>query len=387
MPLDPQALRRIRETEFPVTQRYLPLNHAGVAPVCTRASVAAAHFAAKAARLGTAEYGKWMEDLEKVRSLSAWFVGARPEEICFVRNTSHGLSLVAAGLDWKSGDNVVTTDADYPSNIYPWMMLQDRGVELRLVPGARGKPPGLDDFARRVDSRTRLLSISHVEFSTGCRFDLKALSDLAHSKGALLCVDAIQSLGVLPVDVEREGIDFLSADGHKWLCSFEGCGIFYCRRAHLERLTPVLVGWNSVVQNHEFESYDLRFPNEARKFEEGSLPLVAIFAFQKALELFAEITVSEAGRLALEAAGHIRAGIAPRNLTDLSQQGSGGPSPLVIVGGDFGVQEMYEKLSKEGVQLAPRGGGLRLSPHFYNTAEDARRFWEIFDRLRPAPPR
>ncbi len=382
MPLDPRALRHLRETEFPVTQRYLSFNHAGVAPVCTRASVAAAHFAAKAARLGAAEYGKWMEDLEKVRGLCAWFVGARPEEIAFVRNTSHGLSLVAGGLDWKSGDNVVTTDAEYPSNIYPWMMLKDRGVELRLVPGARKKPPGLDDFARRIDSRTRLLAVSHVEFSTGCRFDLKALSDLAHSKGALLCVDAIQGLGVHPVDVERQGIDFLSADGHKWLCSFEGCGIFYCRRAHLERLRPVLVGWNSVMKNHEFESYDPRFPAEARKFEEGSLPLVAIFALQKALELFAEITVSEAERLALEAAGHVRSGIVPRGLLDLSQRGPGGPSPIVIVGGDFGVLETYEKLTKEGVQLAPRGGGLRLSPHFYNTQADAGRFWEIFDRVR-----
>ncbi|MEW6777154.1 MAG: aminotransferase class V-fold PLP-dependent enzyme [Bdellovibrionota bacterium] len=379
MPLTAEQLQKIRETEFPVLQHYVPFNHAGVAPVCTRASVAAAHFAARAARIGPAEYDEWMKRLEKVRGLASWFVGAQPDEIAFVRNTSHGLSLVAQGLEWKPGDNVVTTDAEFPSNLFPWQHLKSEGVELRLV-SAKERAPTLEDFSSKMDSRTRLLSISHVEFSTGCRFDLKALSDLAHSKGALFCVDAIQSLGVLPVNVERQGIDFLAADGHKWLCSFEGTGIFYCRKSLLPKLTPVLVGWNTVQKNHEFEKPELSFPDHARKFEEGSLPLVSIFALEKALELFAEVGIDEVERRALGVAGLIRDEIKKRGLEVISQKGPGGFSPIVVFKGDFDTQAVFEKLSKENCQIAPRGGGLRLSPHFYNDETDVKRFWGKFEK-------
>ena len=374
------TIDHIRENEFPVLQNYLPFNHAGVAPVCMRASVANAQMGSKLARNGFAGYDAYMEQLAKVRALCGWFIGAQAEEIAFVRNTSHGLSLVAAGLDWQSGDNVVTTDAEFPANMYPWLNLKDRGVEVRTV-SAKGRAPSLEEFAAKVDERTRVLAISHVEFSTGCRFDLKALADLVHAKGGYLCVDAIQSLGVIPVDVTREGIDFLSADGHKWMCSFEGTGFFYCRRELLDRVRPSHLGWNSVVSQFDFDHYDLSFPDHARKFEEGSLPLPLIFALGKALELLVEIGAEEVQRRAMAAAEALRAGVSERGLKNLTVAGPGGPTPVVIVGGDFDLDTATSALTEKGVQLSPRGGGLRLSPHHYNNASDAERFWKLFDEV------
>lgn len=376
--MGPPHIDEIRENEFPVLKQYLPLNHAGVAPVCTRAAVMNAQTGSKLSRDGFAGYDKHGEHLQKVRELCAWFIGAQSEEIAFVRNTSHGLSLVAAGLDWQRGDNVVTTDAEFPANMYPWLNLKDRGVEVRTV-SAKGRAPTLEEFAQLVDERTRVLAISSVEFATGCRFDLKALSDLVHSKGGYLCVDAIQSLGVIPMDVTREGIDFLSADGHKWICSFEGTGLFYCKRELLEKVRPSHLGWNSVADNWNFDHYDLSFPDEARRFEEGSLPISLIFAMGRAIELLVEIGAEEVQRRALGAAAVLRAGLNERGLKDLTVPGPGGPTPVVIVGGDFDVAPTGKALTEKGVQLALRGGGLRLSPHHYNNARDAERFWALFD--------
>lgn len=386
MSLSDEQLLRLREQEFPVTKNYLCFNHAGVAPVCRRAADALSEFAQEAMRVGVANYADWMERQERARARMARFINAAPEEIAFIRNTSHGLSLVSTGLDWQAGDNVVTTDAEFPSNMYPWMLLREQGVELRTV-SARTRPPTLEDFDKVVDERTRLLAISWIEFSTGCRFDLRALAELVHSKGGLLCADVIQGLGVHPLDVRECGIDFAAADGHKWLCSFEGTGIFYCRRDLLDRLKVRHVGWNSVASHMEFDRYDLSFPEHARRFEEGSLPLALILALDAAVGLFEEVGPAEVERRALAVTGEIREQARERGYRVLDQEGPGGPGPMAVVGGDFDPGQVHNRLAAEGVQLAARGGGLRFSPQFYNTAGEVGRLFELLDRavgLSPA---
>src|SRR5262249_46366929 len=211
--------------------------------ICGPAAAALKQFAdegANGAYLGTS----WYADVEKLRVLAASIINARPQEIAFIKNTSEGISIVANGIDWQWGDRIVTTGVEYPANVYPWMeQVRTRGVKLVQVPeetdahGARHVP--LEKIIEEAaHARTRLVTLSHVEFASGQRHDLVKIGEFCRGEGKLFCVDAIQSMGVLPVDVQSMKIDFLSADGHKWLLGPEGAGVFYCRRELIERTRP-----------------------------------------------------------------------------------------------------------------------------------------------------
>ena len=213
--------------EFPVTDSYIYLDNAGVAPVSLRVGAAVAEFLKEASSLGFAGYAKWMESVERVRGLSARLVGAENDEIAFVKNTSHGISIVAGGLDWKSGDNVIVFEKDFPTNIYPWLALERKGVSVRYVQLGGDGRISIKDIEKLTDARTRLISMSSVQSLNGFMMDPEELKELCGGRGILLFLDAIQSLGAVPMDVGRYGADFLSADGHKWMLAPEGTGIFY----------------------------------------------------------------------------------------------------------------------------------------------------------------
>ncbi len=215
--------------EFPVTRNYVYLDHAGVAPVSLRVKRAVEEFISDATESGAFNYTSWTKRVEEIRRKSAALIGAESEEVAFVRNTSHGISIVAQGLDWKEGDNLIVYEKEFPSNIYPWLNLKERGVEVRFISSPNERIL-IEDIEGLIDSRTRLITLSSVQFSSGFRVDLKSVGELCRRKGVLFFVDAIQSLGVVPMDVEEFHVDFLAADGHKWLLSPEGTGIFYCRR-------------------------------------------------------------------------------------------------------------------------------------------------------------
>ncbi len=202
--------------EFPVTQKCIYLDHAGVSPLPLRVKSAIETFLSEATNAGAFHYPKWSQQVVEIRRSCARLVHARPEEIAFVKSTSHGLSIVAKGLDWKPGDNVLIYEKEFPSNIYPWLNLQRKGVVVKIIPSRDGRIV-IDDIEKLIDSRTRLLSLSSVQYANGFRIDLKKVGGLCRNKNVLFCVDAIQSLGVIPMDVKECNIDFLSADGHKWL--------------------------------------------------------------------------------------------------------------------------------------------------------------------------
>jgi selenocysteine lyase/cysteine desulfurase len=343
---------------FPVTGELAYLNHAGVAPISTRVAEALERYTAEATRRGASRYASFFDaEVERVRGRAAQLVGATPEEIAFVKNTTEGLGIVAAGLDWQIGDKVVTCDLEYPSNVYPWWSLRGRGVETVMLRGREGRLP-LDAVARALESpRARLLALSSVEFGSGARHDLEALGSLCRERGVLFCVDAIQSLGCFPMDVERFGIDFLSADGHKWLLSVEGCGIFYCARRVLDRVTPRVVGWRSVTDNTDFDRYHLELQAGAGRFEEGTPNTAGIFALGAALDLLLELGVDAVGRRVLELTEQLAAGLANCGAELLSPRGA----------------EAVARLRGRGVFVVDRRGGVRASPHFYNSEDDLQR--------------
>ena len=225
----------LRATEFPVAERWAYFDHAAQAPLPRRSAEALRNFSDEQMQDGVVGWPAREQRIESIRDQVALLVNAHRDEIAFIPSTTHGISLVAEGFPWREGDNVVSASEEYPSNVYPWMNLESRGVTLRLVPSREGRI-WLDDLARAIDRSTRVLTISHVEFSTGFRNDLDALAELCRKRRIALFVDAIQGLGPHTIDVQKTPVDFMAADGHKWLLGPEGAGLLYVRREWIDRL-------------------------------------------------------------------------------------------------------------------------------------------------------
>ena len=275
--------------QMPVAERWAYLDHAAVAPLTEGAMDALAHWAEDAARNGSANYPAWTKQIADLRRLSARMIGADPEEIALVGNTTAGVNLVAEGFPWQPGDNIVTREDEFPANQYPWLHLADRGVETRRLPTDGGRLD-LDRLAEAFDHRTRIVSLSWVAYSNGWRHELDEIVELVHDRGALFFLDAIQGLGVFPLDVKKTPVDFLAADGHKWLLGPEGAGVFYLRREHLKLLRPVGVGWNSVKNEHDFHKIDYDLKDTAERYEGGSQNVAGLLALRASLELLGPLS-------------------------------------------------------------------------------------------------
>src|SRR5439155_1016894 len=243
--------------EMPITQRWAFFDHAAVAPITDRAQKAINEWAADMADNGDVMEHRWVQRIEEVRRLAGRLLDADPVDIAFIKNTSEGIGLVAEGFPWKPGDNIVLAAEEYPSNQYPWMNQAHRGVEVRSVV-SRGSRIAIDDIRAAIDSRTRIVSLSFVEFASGFRNDLDAIGSLCRERGVYFFVDAIQGLGVYPLDVNQTPVDFLAADSHKWLLGPEGIGIFWIREDLIDLLHPIGVGWNSLVDCYDFGKIDFR---------------------------------------------------------------------------------------------------------------------------------
>lgn len=360
---------RIRE-DFPVTQQWIYMNHAGVAPISRRVSRSVNGLLRDVAQNGMAGASKWERVCGRTRALAARLIGADPSEIAFLKNTTEGILTVANGLPWRPGDNVVVADRDFPSNLYPWLNLESRGVETRRVPEVEGRIPTGRLFSA-VDRRTRLLSISSVQFASGFRHDLKTVGDFCRQHDLLFFVDAIQSLGALRFQAAEFGIDFVSADGHKWLLGLEGAGVFYCARRAMKRLGIANLGWASVVNPMDFLSYDTTPLPDARRFESGTLNTAGIYGLKACFELIEEVGPEAIESRVLMLTDRLCSGLEAHGFHVVSSRSPGEKSGIVTVRHpDFTAHALLERLSKRGIVAAVRGGGLRLSPHFYNTEKE-----------------
>jgi len=363
--------------EFPVTRRWAFLDHAAVAPLSARAQTAMEEWARDLTENGRVNERRWNDRIEEVRALAGRLIHAEPLDIAFIKNTSEGIGIVAEGLSWQPGDNMVTAAEEYPANVYPWMNLASRGVEVRLIP-SRGGRLGIDDLRQAVDSRTRLVSLSFVEFASGFRNDLDAVAALCRERGVLFFVDAIQGLGVLPLDVQQTPIDFLAADGHKWLLGPEGAGIFYIRRDLVERLHPVDIGWNSVIHARDFSRLDFHLKPHAGRWESGSLNVAGIVALGGSLELLLETGITAARDRVLELTDHLCERAARVGISVFSSRTDADKSAIVsLVPPGNDIRDVVRRCREHNIVVNQRAGRLRVSPHFYNTADELDRLVEL----------
>lgn len=354
--------------EFPILARWDFFNHAGVAPLCGRAAEALLRYTNEA-RDDAYLTGHWYDQAETTRKLAAKLIGATPAEIAFIKNTSEGIAFVANGLEWKAGDEIVSTAVEYPANVYPWMDLAQRfGVKHVMVP-ERGGRIVLDELLAAVNSRTRMISLSHVEYASGFRNDVAAVGSFCRSRGILFCVDAIQSLGVIPADVESMNIDFLSADGHKWLLGPEGAGFFYCRKELLPTLRPE-IGWLNVVNALDFGAYDFTLRSDARRFECGSYNIPGLLALGASLQLIDELGVDFIGRRIQALTDRLCDGLYEKGYSVFSPRGAGESSGIVsFMHPTLDHAPIVRQLMAKKIALVLREKRLRASPHFYNSFE------------------
>jgi selenocysteine lyase/cysteine desulfurase len=350
---------------FPITQKWIYLDHAGIAPISTRVEEALRRYAELAVGHGGAEYEVFTREIERVRERAARLLGADPEEIAFVKNTTEGIGIVSNGLDWRPGDCVVTCDLEYPSNVTPWQNLRERNVETLMLRGENGMLP-IERVEEALRSpRVRLLALSSVEFSTGARNDLEAIGALCRERGVLFCVDAIQSLGCLPLDVQHCGIDFLSADGHKWLLGVEGCGVFYCARHLLGQITPRVVGWRNVADPADFDRYQNELRRDAGRFEEGTTNTPGIFALGASIDLLLELGIDAIAGRVLALTEHLTNGLVSRDAVIFSPGGDGASGIVSFRLPGEAPERTAERLRAQRIHTVVRRGGVRASPHFY----------------------
>jgi cysteine desulfurase/selenocysteine lyase len=367
----------IREAQFPVAADFLYFNHAGVSPIPACAAEAGIRSLERSRDQGAVQLRKWEELAFETRDRFARLVGAAPEEIAFVKNTSEGLSFIAAGFPWKEGDNLITTNVEYPSNVYPWMRLRTRNVEVRMVAAREGRVRKEDLFAA-CDGKTRLITLSSVEFANGFRNDLSAVGEYCQRHGIFFCVDGIQSLGVLPMDVRSFGIDALSADGHKWLLSPEGIGGFYISREVMEVVEPVILGWHSVKNRFDFDNYDFRLSPDARRYEPGSMNAVGMAAFNASLELLLSVGVDRIWERVRRLTDRIIEKVRENGFDLVSPDHPEERSGIVtfrVPGHDNAA--LWKALMARNAICSHRAGGIRFSPHFYNTPEEIDRIFGI----------
>ena len=352
--------------QFPVTERYIYLNHAGVAPLSLRVHQAMQGFLDDATNNGAVNSNRWEATAEVCRAAAAKLINADVSEIAFMKNTTQGISIAANGLDWHEGDNVVTTAAEFPANVYPWWNLKRYGVETRMVPEREGRIQ-IGDIESAIDERTRLVTISHVEFASGFRNDIAAIGEICRERNLWFVVDAIQSVGVIDLDVKACGIDILAADGHKWLLAPEGAAIFYCNTEKQNRLINTNVGWASVINARDYLSYDLKPSPDATRFEEGSYNSVGLYGLGAAIDLLLEIGIPNIEQRVLDLTDQLIEGLRSKGYRLLTPTEESERSGIVVFESDYhSPAALCERLRQENVIGAERGG-VRLSPHFYNS--------------------
>lgn len=357
---------------FPITKRFNYLNHAAVSPLPLPALEAVESQLRDVHEFGMVNFTDWLSTKEQARKLIAGLLGARPEQVAFMRNTSDCLSTVANGLAWQKGDNVVTFRGEFPSNIYPWLRLREAfGVEVRMCEERNGRVD-FEDLAALVDQNTRIVTISQVQFASGFRMDLERLARIVRRHDALLVVDTIQGLGAVPIDVEAELVDAAAGASHKWLMAAEGVGYLYLSDRARERIQPTLVGWISVPNPEEFQNFEQGWNRGTLAWESGTGPSSLMYGLKASLELLTSVGVGNIARHLEGLTDHLCESLRARDYELVSSRAPGEKSPIVCIRhkGGMSAMALYHHLKERHIITAPRGDRLRIAPHLYNTLEE-----------------
>lgn len=363
---------------FPAAANYTYLNSAAVSPMPTTAVEAVHSQLQDVANHGSEHYLEWIATKNRARGLLASMLNVRDEQVAFMRNTSDGIATIAAGLEWKAGDNIVSFAGEFPANFYPWRRVRDKfGIDLRLCLERDGRID-LDEFISLIDSNTRVVTISAVQFASGFRADLKRIGEAAHGYDALFVVDIIQALGGNRFDLPALGVDVAAGASHKWLCAPEGCGILYLSDRARELVEPTLTGWISVETPWDFEDREQPWKSSALAWESGTGCSALFYGLEQSLKLVTETGLDRIQEYAEGLSDYLCELIDGKNYDILSSRAPGERSPIVCIKhrGGLHCNEIAQHLQNSKIIVSPRNDRLRIAPHFYNNREDIERLVE-----------
>lgn len=368
--------------QFPILKQGLYANHAAIAPWPRVTTRAICDFAVENCEKGSANYASWLLRESQLRLSLAHLLHANsPDDIALLKNTTEGICTVSNGIDWQSGDNVVIPADEFPSNRLPWLALTQKGVEVREV-NIRDTEQPEQALLSQLDKNTRLLSVSAIQWTDGLRLNLKTLGKSCKDNGILFFVDAIQQLGAIQIDVEACHIDFLAADGHKWLLSPEGIAVFYCREDKREQLHLGQVGWHMVDEPYRFNRQDWKASTSATRFEAGTPNMLGQTGMHASVALLLETGISQVESLVTGNSEQLYNGISdipgieplrpfnPQRVSGIVSFRTADGKPLAF----------HAALKQRGVNCAVRGEGIRLSPHYYQAGEPIERILNILEQ-------
>ncbi len=371
----------LRQHEFPVTQGKIFLGHAGVCPLPRRVADAISAYAREAST-GDQEKFVFPGILNDGRKLAAKLLNCQSEEVAFVGPTSLALSLIASGLKFRRSDNILIYFDDYPSNVYPWMALAERGVEVRLMNIRSLGAIRAMDVMGQVDENTRLVALASCHFISGYRIDIPRIGKYLRDRNILFCVDGIQTLGAFPTTVEH--VDMLAADAHKWLLGPCGAGLMYVRREVQQQINPPIYGWHNVDCPDFVAQEHIAFRNDARKYEAGTHNLLGVVGLMAAMELLMEVGIEEISRELLRKRSWLVPALQAKGCTVLHSEAPAEAASGIVTFHQPGkdMAALNEKLSAANIMASLRTDRkgqhyIRLSPHFYNTDAELQKVVEL----------
>ncbi len=366
---------------FPATGKYTYLNSAAVSPMPSTAVDAVRSQLDDVALNGSRNYLEWVATKNRARALIASMLNVAAENVAFMRNTSDGFASIAAGMNWNPADNIVSFVNEFPANFYPWRRVRDRfGVELRLAPESDGRFD-VEELISMIDSNTRLVAISAVQYASGFTADLERIGKAAHAADAMFAVDIIQALGARGLDLPALGVDIASGASHKWMCAPEGCGMLYVSDNARNDVDPSFVGWISVETPWDFEDREQPFKPNALAWESGTGCSSLFYGLEQSAKLLTDTGLDRIEAYLEELTDYLCESLAAKNYKIVSSRSPGEKSSIVCIKHLNGMtsNEIAAQLEKENIIVSPRGDRLRIAPHFYNNQED-------IDRLVTALP-
>jgi selenocysteine lyase/cysteine desulfurase len=358
------------------------LNHAAISPLSNDVRSAMEHFLEDRNRRSIDNFYIWMETAERTRTMIANLIGSSSEErITFMGNTSDGLSAVAEGLDWSNGDEILLNTAEFPSNVQPFRILEKHGVRLRYIEAGEAGKVTPEMVEESITQRTRLFSISAVQYLSGFKADLESMGKICRENGIIFCVDGIQGLGAVDVDVEKCNIDALASGCHKWQMAPMGTGYLYVSESLADQLIPSKTGWLSVEEPWDLSNFDQEWLPVSSHLETGTMNMIGITGLHASLESMREIGLdtifNEICGLSDHLVDRIKENDKMRLLTPDNSKQRAGIVTFSVNSGD--PEEIMDKLEDRSITISIRQGFIRISPHFYNTIDELDKTLEILN--------
>ncbi len=362
---------------FPLTDKQLYLNHAASSPLSLRVTESIQDFLHRRSSEKADDYKRDFEEANSLRENISYLIKTEPERIALTSNTTHGINILASGLSWEDGDEVLISEMEFPANVYPYLNLEKKGVKIRWMPAADGRLP-LEYITKFVNTRTKVLYISYIQYLNGYKADLQSIGNFCKENDIIFIVDGIQGLGAFQVNLEMMHIDALATGGHKWLMSPKGSGFLFVSENLQGHISQSHLGWLSVERPFEFHNHEQSLSPTAQRYELATPNQIGIYGMNAAIDLIREVGVANISKHILKITGYLRNKLANscfEILTPFEDRQRGGII-LFSSGSAEKNQQIFKSLAERNITISYREEKLRVSPHFYNTTNDMDAFMD-----------